>query len=79
MENKTDNKLTKTEIKIILYKEKPTAKKVLTGMQNEEVYMMSYSAKSSIGEHIFMIPVSEMGETPFESELPAQLLIRWLV
>lgn len=73
--------LTKTEIKIILYKEKPIAKLQHQNdiRQYEERPTVCYTATSSVGLHEFRVFKDEMGETPFESKLPAQLLIRWLV
>lgn len=70
------------EIKKSLYKEKPTAKEMdvvstdnLTGTEPYSVYW------ATVNDTIvkFVIPHKEMGENRFEKEVPAQLLIRWLV
>lgn len=73
------------EIKKALYREKPIAKEIwvttadnLTGAKPYSVY------KALIDDDMdkivtFIIPHSEMGDTRFEKEVPAQLLIRWLV
>lgn len=63
-----------TEIKKYLYRVKPTAKAVA---KLDKVYL--YHA--DIDQHYvaFRVPIDEMGENLFEDEIPAQLLIRWLV
>lgn len=68
------------EIKKVLYKEKPTA--LLYGEEGSPAsndYTFIYFTVMSIGEVTFRVPVSEMGEKVFGAELPAQLLIRWMV
>lgn len=72
------------EIKKALYKQKPIAKETwvtdkdnLTGVKPYSVY------KALLDDDMnkiitFVVPHFEMGETRFEKELPAQLLIRWL-
>lgn len=66
------------EIKKVLYKEKPIARTNVNLSHNGETVAKSYLATGSLGDHYFKVPLSEMGETPFEDEMPAQLLIRWL-
>lgn len=63
----------KNEIKKILYKEKPIANRIA---KVDGGYI--YSTETSIGEVKFIIPYKEMGMTPFDQEMSAQLLIRWL-
>ena len=63
------------EIKKVLYKEKPLAKKYAQP-ENKSFY---YKVDTSIGEVRFNVPISEMGDNLFESEISAQLLIRWIV
>jgi len=65
----------KNEIKKVLYKEKPTA--VKTGVTATEPLKVTYLAATSLGQHMFLIPQEEALE--FADELPAQLLIRWLI
>lgn len=63
------------EIKKILYKEKPIAR--FKDLLFNSRYM--YITNCSAGTIIFIIPRKEMGENVFESKIPAQLLIRWIV
>lgn len=68
------------KIKKALYKEKPMAhKQHSNGLVKVDVLTETYVTVSSLGVHTFEVPVSEMGEVPFENHIPAQLLIRWLV
>jgi hypothetical protein len=63
------------EIKKALYKEKPIAKKIAHPKNKSFLYETSVS-----GSNIrFNVPICEMGEKHFDSEMPAQLLIRWIV
>jgi hypothetical protein len=66
--------MSNAEVKKYLYRNKPTAK-VKSKMSTYYLYY------ADIDQHYvsFLVPIAEMGETPFEDELPAQLLIRWLV
>lgn len=73
----------KNEIKKALYKEKPTAK-----LEGGRVYYHGelgrsdysiYTTNTSLGRHTFIVKHDDMGEGLFEEEVPAQLLIRWLV
>lgn len=61
------------EIKKALYKEKPIAIKIAI-----DGYEQHYTAKTSLGEVLFRVPVSDMGDRLFEDKIPAQLLIRWI-
>ena len=61
-----------TEIKKELYKQKPTA--VRTNYQGEYVHYVAQLQDASIIQ--FEIPNQE---ATFGNEVPAQLLIRWLV
>jgi len=72
----------KNEIEKALYKEKPTA--VQTGYwtadkENEDRYVYETQLSGMEDKLRFIIPVSEMGMTVFEKEMPAQLLRRWLI
>lgn len=62
------------DIKKALYKQKPTAKRT------DIVYdRHHYIAElDDIGIVYFNVPESEMGPMIFETEMEAQLLIRWL-
>ena len=74
-------KHTVTEIKKALYKEKPVAVELETISGGGEVSdggIATYIANTSLGNVVFRVPYSEMGEEKFEEEVPAQLLIRWL-
>ena len=62
------------EIKKALYKEKPVA---ICFAENEIAKYYRCELKD-YGKHEFHVPWSDMGDKPFEDELPAQLLIRWL-
>lgn len=67
--------MNRNEIKKALYKEKPKAKKIAQPRNKSFLY----SCKTSLGEHRFDVPISEMGESFFENEIQAQLLIRWMI
>lgn len=71
------------EIKKALYKEKPTAKKTaqINGLVDPPIMLHAeYKCKLSNGTTvIFAVPRKEMGEKTFDDEMPAQLLIRWMV
>ena len=41
-------------------------------------YYVCYKAYTSLGEHTFVVPYKDMGNTEFEEQISAQLLIRWL-
>lgn len=72
--------MTTNEIKKALYKEKPLAwsNAELIKTATGERVSKAYKCTTSLGDHYFEVPFSEMGETTFEDEMPAQLLIRWL-
>lgn len=62
----------KNEIKKLLYKEKPTA--YLAGISHtHHIYTCDLQDKTIVR---FEIPIEE---ADFEKEVPAQLLIRWMV
>ena len=65
----------KNEIKKALYKEKPTAR-LLHRIDDKACYKAYLKNGYSIA---FEVPQKEMGETIFEPEMEAQLLIRWLL
>lgn len=71
------------EIKKSLYKEKPIAKKTaqIMGLVDPPIMLHAeYKCKLANGTTvIFAVPRKEMGEKPFDDEMPAQLLIRWIV
>jgi hypothetical protein len=63
------------DIKKTLYKEKPIAKLDVIRLGN--VY---YQTTLNNGLNIrFCIPVNDMGDADFYSEMDAKLLIRWLI
>lgn len=65
----------RNDIKKELYKQKPTAE---VWHKNSTDYY--YSAYLNGGAKIdFKVPVDNMGETLFDNEVPAQLLIRWII
>ena len=68
-----------TELKKVLYKEKPMAKYV----SSNEDRSISYIAETSKGDVYFNVPfnesISDDGKEIFGIEEPAQLLIRWIV
>jgi hypothetical protein len=68
----------KNDIKKALYKEKPTAKHTTSDVTMEGVFYY-YTAICSLGLIQFKVPRHEMGEHPFNKEVSAQLLIRWLL
>ncbi len=65
----------KNEIKKALYKEKPNA--VKTGVTGTQPKKVSYQARTTLGQHLFLVAEEEASD--FKDELPAQLLIRWLI
>ena len=71
------------EIKKALYREKPIAKKTaqIMGLVDPPIMLHAeYKCKLKDGTTvIFAVPRKEMGEKPFDDEVPAQLLIRWMV
>lgn len=60
-----------TEIKKVLYKEKPMAEQ----LYNEDNKVI-YGCDTSLGRVLFCIPIREASE--FKRKEQAQLLIRWL-
>ena len=69
-----------TEIKKALYKQKPIAKRILIQRDKMNIEVHTYRTAVSIGGIMvaitFKIPENEAKE--FETEMEAQLLIRWL-
>lgn len=66
--------MTKIEIKKALYKEKPTAQ--LKFIRKGVVY---YYTQLSNGTFIdFQVPVDDMGDADFYTEMDAKLLNRWI-
>lgn len=66
--------MTKIEIKKALYKEKPKA--FLQQIRMGNAYYTTFLAQ---GEVItFCVPVEEMGDTDFHTEMDAKLLQRWI-
>lgn len=66
-------KLVITEIKKLLYKTKPWAH--FNYIANGVAY---YSVQTLYGTVLFDIPVDDMGNTPFNQDMEAQLLNRWI-
>lgn len=70
----------KTEIKKLLYKQKPTAQ--LSFIDSKKIM---YQAKVTAANDqpavnvFFEIPLADIGDASFTPEQPAQLLIRWLI
>lgn len=62
-----------TEKKKILYKERPTARKIFA--DNDHFIYHTETTAGTIG---FKVPVAEMGELPFGETEQGQLLIRWI-
>lgn len=67
----------KNEIKKALYKEKPVAKRILNTGAEKDHYL--YNTQINSEDVWFKVPYGDMGATCFEEEMPAQLLIRWIV
>jgi hypothetical protein len=72
--NKKLNEMEKNEIKKILYVNKPTA--TFLYVRKGHVY---YKAIVNDIEIMFDVPVSDMGDADFFSEMQAQHLNRWIV
>jgi hypothetical protein len=68
--------MTKEEVKKALYIEKPTA--FLVNINNGK-FIYTAAIKSPRQTVDFIVSRGEMGTTEFKDEMPAQLLIRWLV
>lgn len=63
------------DIKKALYKEKHIA-------FNSYKDNVSYCYTTELNNGVvvdFKVPIKEMGEKPFDDEIPAQLLIRWIL
>jgi hypothetical protein len=66
------------EIKKLLYTFKPEAELIKVSKDG----MVYWSAGDKLPEHkvfTFIVPLSEIGDATFDSIMPAQLLIRWLI
>jgi hypothetical protein len=63
----------KNDIKKALYKQNTTAH--LTSIQSGIAY---YKTNIEEGFVRFEVPVSDMGDAAFFTEMPAKLLIRWI-
>lgn len=66
--------LIKNEIKKALYKEKLIASQIAYDTDN-----FYYRVNCSLGDVNFKVPITDMGETLFKQQEPAQLLIRWTI
>lgn len=62
-----------TEKKKILYKERPTARKIFADSD-----FFIYHTETTAGAIGFKVPIVEMGELPFGETEQGQLLIRWI-
>lgn len=71
--------MTKEEIAKELYKENPIA--TLVKIQNGSAYYTGkIRAAFQFDETVtFIVPVTDMGDTPFYSEMEAKFLRRWIV
>lgn len=63
-----------TEIKKVLYKEKPVA--IVAG-KGDTYY--KYKTFCSLGIIEFRVPISDMSDKLFDDKIQGQLLIRWLI
>lgn len=68
--------MTLNELKKILYKEKPTAK--LLSVNRTGIKYTTEIAEGPAPVNFF-VPMVDIGDGEFMSEMPAQLLIRYLV
>lgn len=62
-----------TEKKEILYKERPSARKIFS---DNDFFI--YHTETTGGAISFKVPTVEMGDLPFGETEQAQLLIRWI-
>ena len=62
------------EIKKLLYKEKPTA--VLQNVRKDGILYTTGFGDNTIS---FLVPLAELGETIWERQMEAKLLIRYLL
>ncbi len=65
------------EIKKALYKQKPIASNIEVNDKNAVYITHINTTESNEKEIKFIVPLKETGD--FDLEMPAQLLIRWLV
>ena len=68
--------MTENEIKKVLYKEKPIARRY--GIETSKDEHFYYETRTSIGNINFKVPIIDMQNKIFKDNEPAQLLIRWL-
>lgn len=66
------------EIKKILYKFKPEAE-LISVSKSGLVYWSAGNKLPEFKVFTFIIPLADLGNATFESIMPAQQLIRWLV
>lgn len=64
----------KNEIKKFLYKEQPTA--VLQNVRKDGILYTTGFGENTI---TFLVPLAELGETIWEKNMEAKLLIRYIV
>ena len=72
--------MNKNEAKKVLYREKPVAK--MLPLPNGAIArkgIIQYRAETSAGEILFDVDVADMGDADLFPEMPAQLMIRYLV
>lgn len=71
--------MTKNEIKKALYKQKPIAHfdLIRIGVAYYSTAIENLEGEQEVIQ--FQIPISDMGEADFESEIPANLLNRWII
>lgn len=67
----------KNEIKKALYREKPLAKRV-ENTGRDEYYYLYHTIILGNKDIFFKVPISDMGDNLFDSEISAQFLIRWV-
>jgi hypothetical protein len=63
----------RNEIKKALYRQKP-----LAVIKNKDASSYRYSCVLDGSIIKFNVPVSDMGDSKFEDQMPAHLLIRWI-
>ena len=64
----------KNDIKKALYKQKPIA--TVTHIKSGVVYYTAFLGDFT--KIFFEVPVNDMGDASFKSQIEAQLLIRWI-
>lgn len=74
--------MNKTEIKKALYKQKPIAEftHIKSGIAYYRTIVLLGSEKIKYNQQVFFeIPVNDMGDASFTTEMDAKLLNRWIV